>query len=39
MSLPILSWRESILTNRTQAVIIEGEKSTYDVLVESGVPQ
>ena len=32
------SWIESFLSGRTQAVIVEGEKSTY-LPVDSGVPQ
>ena len=34
----INNWMESVLSGRTQAVIVEGEQSTY-LPVDSGVPQ
>ena len=34
----VLSWVESFLTNRKQAVVVDGEKSTFKD-VKSGVPQ
>jgi hypothetical protein len=33
-----ISWIENLLSNRKQAVVLEGEKSDY-VAVESGIPQ
>ena len=36
--LKVNNWIESFLSGKTQAVIVEGEKSSY-LAVDSGVPQ